>query len=267
MPQVEIRLLKQLASALATPMFVVSPEGDLVFFNESAEALVGRRFDEIGEVGRDDWPVTLNMTDGSGKPIRPEDRPVIAALDQRRPVHRQVSTRGLDGVTHTLHGTGIPLISSDGELLGGLGIFWEAERSRVYQRAVRRGTHDLEVILVRRLAAHLAVPIFLVDAGLELLYFNDAARPFFGRDLDELIGVPTGEIYAGIQPADEDGSTLKLEDHPVWVAGADGRPAHRRFSVRSLDGPRHSVESTAIPLIGQAGELHGVAGFFWELDA
>jgi PAS domain-containing protein len=265
-PQVEIRLLKQLASALATPMLVVSREGDLVFFNESAEPLIGGRFDEIGEIARDDFVHTLNMADVSGAPIRDEERPVIAALASRRPVHRMLSTRGLDGVSHELEGTGIPLISRESELLGGLALFWEPGTSHGEERPHSEGPHELEVILARRLAAHLSVPMFVVDADGTLLYFNDAAEPFFGRCFEELADVPTGELYAGLQMTNESGSLLKMEDHPAWVSRERGEPAHLCFSLRSLKGEARDVESTAIPLIGQGGELHGALGFFWELQ-
>jgi PAS domain-containing protein len=39
---VELILMTQVASYLATPIFVVDPNGDLVYFNEPAEQLLGR---------------------------------------------------------------------------------------------------------------------------------------------------------------------------------------------------------------------------------
>lgn len=265
MRQVEIILLKQLASCVAIPMFVVGPDGDLVFFNEPAEPLVGERFDEIGELGRDDWPDALRMTDESGGPIREDDRPVISALNRRQPVHRRIWTRGLDGARHALAGTGIPLIALDGSLLGALGMFWEPGTGQGAVPSAPQEVHEVETILMRRLAGYLAVPIFIADSQGALLYFNAAAEPFFGCRLDEVVGVPPAEFFASLQPTDEDGSPLKPEEHPAWIAGTRGEPAHRRFSNRGLDGSRHSVEATAIPLVGQAGNLHGAVGFFWEL--
>jgi PAS domain-containing protein len=52
MPQQEIEmiLVRQLASYLAMPIFVVDPQGTLVFYNEPAELLLGRRFEETGEM-------------------------------------------------------------------------------------------------------------------------------------------------------------------------------------------------------------------------
>ena len=43
---VEIILLKQLASCLAMPMFVLGPDGEMLYFNEPAESIVGARYAE-----------------------------------------------------------------------------------------------------------------------------------------------------------------------------------------------------------------------------
>jgi hypothetical protein len=45
---IQIILTRQLAGYLSVPLFLVDPKGDLLFYNEPAEALLGRRFDETG---------------------------------------------------------------------------------------------------------------------------------------------------------------------------------------------------------------------------
>jgi PAS domain-containing protein len=45
---IELILMRELADHLATPIFVVEPNGDLLFYNEPAEKLLGTRFDETG---------------------------------------------------------------------------------------------------------------------------------------------------------------------------------------------------------------------------
>ena len=47
---VELILMRQLASYLAVPIFLVDPEGNLLYYNEPAERLLGRRYDETGEM-------------------------------------------------------------------------------------------------------------------------------------------------------------------------------------------------------------------------
>ena len=264
--EIEIVLLKQLASCLAMPMFVVGPEGDLVFFNEAIESLLGLRFDELGEVGLHAWPETLRMTDESGARVRDADRPVVAALETRRPAHRRVGVHGVDGVRREIAGTGIPLIAKDGRLLGALGLFWEPESSWGAPREDLAGPHEVELILMRRLAGYLAVPIFMVDAAGRLLDFNDAAEPIWGRSLKEVLSIARSDLYSTFQPSEEDGSPLKLDRHPVEIARLRREPAHRRFWIRGLDGVSRKVEATAMPLIGQSRRLLGAVGFFWELE-
>jgi PAS domain-containing protein len=47
---VEIILMRQLASYLAMPIMLFDPAGNLLFYNEPAEAILGRRFEEAGEI-------------------------------------------------------------------------------------------------------------------------------------------------------------------------------------------------------------------------
>ena len=52
---IELILLRQLASYLDMPIFVVDAEGRLVYYNEPAEPLLGVRFDEVGVMETADW--------------------------------------------------------------------------------------------------------------------------------------------------------------------------------------------------------------------
>ena len=52
---VEVILMRQLASYLAVPIFLVDPAGNLIFYNEPAERLLGRRF----TAARGDHPASL----------------------------------------------------------------------------------------------------------------------------------------------------------------------------------------------------------------
>jgi len=47
---IEVILSRHLASCLAMPIFIVDPVGNLLFYNEPAELILGRRFEETGEM-------------------------------------------------------------------------------------------------------------------------------------------------------------------------------------------------------------------------
>ena len=125
---IELILLRQLASQLATPILLVDPEGDLLYFNEAAEAVIGRRFDETGDVRRGQFSSLFHPTDEEGHPIKPEEQPLQVATDRLEPAHRRFYIRGLDGVRRHIEGTAFPLIGQNDRVLGAFAIFWEIGR-------------------------------------------------------------------------------------------------------------------------------------------
>lgn len=118
-------LMRQLASGLAVPLLLADAAGDLLYFNEPAEVLLGQRFDEVGEMPLERRRQILSFRDEQGNPL-PDDQPaLVVALRERRPVHRRVWARGFDGVDHAIEVTAFPLLGGGGHLIGGVAMFWE----------------------------------------------------------------------------------------------------------------------------------------------
>ena len=90
---VEIILMRQLASYLAVPIFLVDPEGNLLYYNEPAERLLGRRYDETGEMPLATWSTAFTPTAEDGSPLAPEDLPLAIALQKRRAAHGRWPSR------------------------------------------------------------------------------------------------------------------------------------------------------------------------------
>lgn len=130
MPQKEIELilLRQLASYLATPILIVDPKGNLLFYNEHAEAIIGRRYEETGEMTAEEWTIGFKPTDRRGKSMPPEAVPLMIALNEHRPAHGSLWIRGLDGVRRRIETTAFPLIGQEGRFMGAVSVFWETQR-------------------------------------------------------------------------------------------------------------------------------------------
>jgi PAS domain-containing protein len=124
---IELILLKQVASQLALPIFIVSPEGDLLFYNEPAELILGRRYDESGELPLSEWSTRFCPQDEAGNPLPPERLPLVRALSEKHPVHRGFDIVGLDGVKRSLLVTAFPIIGLGDRFLGAVALFWEQE--------------------------------------------------------------------------------------------------------------------------------------------
>lgn len=126
--EVEVILMKQVASYLAMPIFVVDPKGTLVFFNEPAEALLGRRYEETGEMALDEWGTIFVPHGADGAPLAAAELPLAIALRDERPAHGSFSITGLDGVVRHISVTAFPLLGQSGRSLGAVALFWEGER-------------------------------------------------------------------------------------------------------------------------------------------
>jgi PAS domain-containing protein len=123
---IEVILMRQAASYLAMPIFLVDPKGDLVYFNEPAELLLGLRYEEVGEMPAEAWSTIFVPTDEKGDPMPPEALPLMIALQEHRPAHDRFHIRGLDGRDRELLVTAFPLIGQHARDLGAVAIFWEA---------------------------------------------------------------------------------------------------------------------------------------------
>lgn len=121
---IELILLRQLASYLDMPIFVVDAEGRLVYYNEPAEPLLGVRFDEVGLMETVDWLAAFRPSDEAGRALPAEQVPILIALRERRPMHRELWISGLDGVRRPIGATALPLVGQGGSGLGAVAIFW-----------------------------------------------------------------------------------------------------------------------------------------------
>jgi PAS domain-containing protein len=118
-------LAREFASKLATATFVIDAAGKLVFYNEAAEAILGRSFAEAGEIAAEQWASLFDVHDLDGSPVALEDMPGGIALLQRRAAHRPLSITGLDGERREIDVTAFPLMAHADELVGVVAIFWE----------------------------------------------------------------------------------------------------------------------------------------------
>jgi PAS domain-containing protein len=123
--EIELILARQLASYLAMPIFIVDPLGNLVYYNEPAEGILGHRFEETGEMPVEEWTTIFQPTDESGTPLAPESLPLMVALTQHSPDHRVMWIEGLDGIRRFIEVTAFPLDGQAERYLGALAIFWE----------------------------------------------------------------------------------------------------------------------------------------------
>jgi PAS domain-containing protein len=79
-------LARNLVETMTVASFVVSAAGELVFFNEAAGDVIGKRFEEIGHVPRERWN-EIGPFDAEGLSLNSEGLPLTLALKEGTPAH------------------------------------------------------------------------------------------------------------------------------------------------------------------------------------
>lgn len=130
MPQqeIEVILARHLSEYLLMPIFIVNPAGDLIFYNEPAEAVLGQNYSETGTMPASQWSTIFHPVDAQGNPIPPEELPLMIAIHERHPAHKIIWIRGLDGIMREIEVTAFPLVGQADRFLGGMAIFWETHK-------------------------------------------------------------------------------------------------------------------------------------------
>ena len=123
----ELILARNLMSALSTPAFLVDEGGLLVFYNEAAGMLLGKRFEELGAVGPQEWGTLFGPFDDGGEPIPYDDLPIVRAVRAGRPAHAEMTVRSTDGSEHEVEVSAFPILTAHGSQ-GAIAVFWPSLR-------------------------------------------------------------------------------------------------------------------------------------------
>jgi PAS domain-containing protein len=122
--QLVLILARAFASNLSTPTLLADDRGYLVYYNEAAEAAVGKRFSEFGEMPLDEWLEPFAPRSSTGELLPREQRPTWIALHDRRPAHLSYMVTSADGVEREIEVTAFPLFAHADEFVGAAVLFW-----------------------------------------------------------------------------------------------------------------------------------------------
>jgi PAS domain S-box-containing protein len=126
--EIEVILLRQLASYLAMPVFITDNDGILIYFNEPAEDIIGRQYDQTDSLSLDDRFQAFRPVDDSDAPVSAEEMPLALALSRQCPIHTRFWLHGFDGTRRYIEAMAFPLVGQAGRRLGAVAFFWEIDR-------------------------------------------------------------------------------------------------------------------------------------------
>jgi PAS domain S-box-containing protein len=122
----------------------------------------------------------------------------------------------------------------------------------------------IEMILLRQLGEHLAIPMWVIDGQGDLVFFNEAAEPTLGVRADDVDQMPYAAWTTGFSPRDLQGNAIAGEDLPPIKALREKTPQHDTLQITGADGVARQIVITAFPLTGGHGDVMGSVAMFWE---
>lgn len=122
--EIEIILNRQLADCLSIPVFLTDTKGNLLFYNEPAEEVLGKRYEDTGEMPVEEWSTIFKTKEIDGTPIPPQDLPLVKTLLNCAPYHKTFLIESLEGKAEKISLTSYPIIGRTGKFLGAVAIFW-----------------------------------------------------------------------------------------------------------------------------------------------
>lgn len=118
----DLILARNLMTVLETPAFLVDNDGVMVFFNEAAGDMLGKRFEETGRLTREEWNA-IGPVDAAGNPVSSEKMPLAVALREGRPAHGRFCMCTDQQAIVEVETSAVPLIAG-GDFHGALVVFW-----------------------------------------------------------------------------------------------------------------------------------------------
>lgn len=129
MPAYEIEMIlnRQLADCLSIPVFITDRKGNLIYYNEPAELILGRSYEDTGEMPVSEWGTIFKPMDENRNVLPPDDLPLVKTLKNCRPYHRIFWIESLNGKMEKIAVTSYPILGRAAAFLGAVALFWESK--------------------------------------------------------------------------------------------------------------------------------------------
>jgi PAS domain-containing protein len=123
-------LARAFAAQLATAVFLLDPEGTVIYYNEAAERLTGRPFIEGAGSTAEDWLSRTRPRDEEGVEVGVQDLPLGTTMLKQEPSHGIVIFSTADGVDRRVETASFPLFAHTEDFVGSFSIVWPIEEDR-----------------------------------------------------------------------------------------------------------------------------------------
>ena len=235
----DARVWRDLVNALPAAIYITDADGRIIFSNEAAHTLWGRR----PEFGKSKFCGSWKRYSPDGTPLPHDQIPMALALREKRPI------RGMEGIVERPDGTRIhfithptPLFDASGNLIGAVDMLVDiSEHKRVEEVGQR-----LSAIVESSEDAILSKNLDGI-----IMSWNRGAERLFGYSADEMIGKSVTLLF----PADR----YNEEPEILGRIRRGERIEHYETVRLRKDGTLIDISLSVSPLRGHGGEIIGAS--------
>jgi len=119
----QLILARNLLASLNTAASLLDARGEVVFYNEAAGSLLGRRFEETGPMPAEQWTATFGPYDEDGRALSYDEIGLTQDIRGDRAAHASMTIRSAQGVQHRIAASAVPIRGDDGSH-GAMVFFW-----------------------------------------------------------------------------------------------------------------------------------------------
>jgi PAS domain S-box-containing protein len=241
------KFFSQVLSKLPVPSYALNEDGYLLFYNEEAARLWGRR----PEIGKEQWSGALRLLTLEGKELPPALSAVASALRERRSVRGDESfVERPDGTQRLVADHIDPLFDANGNCIGVVNVQLDVTEQREMQEAAQR-----REALFRDAADHAPAMTWVADAEGNCTFLSQTWYEFTGQTEEE------GWMSA-IHPEDREAGLV-----PSAAARARREPYRLEYRLLHTSGEYRRVLSIATPHFDSKGEFLGYIGSVLDITA
>ena len=120
----ELILARNLLTSISTPSFLVDGVGTMVFYNEAAAALLGRSFEESGQMTAEEWTAAFGPIANDDEPVELDQISLTQAVQAGHPAHGSFCIRTAHKDKEVVEAAAFPLVASPNGASGAMIMFW-----------------------------------------------------------------------------------------------------------------------------------------------
>ena len=119
----ELILARNLLTSVSTPAFLVDGEGTMVFYNEAAAGLLGRSFEDAGQMTSEEWIAAFGPLADNDEPFDLDEISLTQAIQAGNPAHGSFCIRTAKSDKQVVEAAAFPLVATNGAS-GAMIMFW-----------------------------------------------------------------------------------------------------------------------------------------------